>query len=145
MSMVTSFLKHHHKNKHGVVSLRILDWLVTNYAKRHNVVYQLVRHGEFNSFNVFVEYKAMLKGYSKRFFDPFCRRSRVVFRGADGETLETTVGQLNFFRWAVEHDVVTYAIDHAADIENDMLHVEEKSCAVQGMTHTHVILKLKFS
>jgi hypothetical protein len=95
------------------ISLRILDWFVTNYAKKHNVSFQ-TDDGRF--FNVFLEYKAQLKSFSKRFFDPFCRGERLEFRG-----LHTTVGQLNFFRWSIKHGVVAHCIRHAADIEADMM------------------------
>lgn len=95
------------------ISLRILDWFVTNYAKKYNVSFQ-TEDGRF--FNVFLEYKAQLKSFSKRFFDPFCRGERLEFRG-----LHTTVGQLNFFRWSIKHGIVTYCTNHATDIEADMM------------------------
>jgi len=100
------------------ISLRVLDWLITNYAKKRNVVYELPG-GE--SFNVYVMYKAQLDGYSKKFFDPFCRRERLAFQDARGREFSTTVGQLNFFKWAISNGVVAYGLAHAADIEGDML------------------------
>ena len=106
------------------ISLRILDWLVTNFAKKHNIVYLLpaATPGEPDAtFNMFLEYKSQLKAYSKRFFDPFCRRERLDFLDADGNTFQTTVGQLNFFRWALLHGVVDYGTRHNAAIEDDML------------------------
>ena len=114
----------HHQRAH--ISLRILDWLVTNYAKKNNIVY-LVRQPEEDkndnptTFNMFLEYKSQLKAYSKRFFDPFCRRERLEFADADGQTFHTTVGQLNFFRWALLHGVIDYGAKHNQLIEEDML------------------------
>ena len=104
------------------ISLRILDWLVTNYSKKRNVSY-LVRgpDGAPTSFNMFVQYKSQLKAYSKKHFDPFCRRGRLQFADAAGRTFETTVGQLNFFRWALVNGVIDYGIRHGADIEADMM------------------------
>lgn len=104
------------------ISLRVLDWLVTNYAKKHNIVYVVTNaDGEHATFNMFLEYKSQLKAYSKRFFDPFCRRQRLEFACDAGRTLHTTVGQLNFFRWALQHGVVEYGARHNAAIEDDML------------------------
>ena len=98
------------------LSLRVLDWLVTNYAKKHNIVY-MVRVGDRDvAMNLFLEYKSQLKAYSKRFFDPFCRRGRVCHRD-----VQTTCGQLNFFRWAIQYGVLGYAREHHDDIEQDML------------------------
>ncbi len=104
------------------ISLRILDWLVTNYSKKHNVTF-LVQgpDGVPTSFNMFLQYKSQLKAYSKKYFDPFCRRERLQFRDAAGRPFETTVGQLNFFRWALTHGVIDYGVRHGAAIEDDMM------------------------
>lgn len=106
------------------VSLRVLDWLVTNYAKKRNIVYQVVLKTRVDDtvvvrtvpFNMFLEYKSQLKAYSKRHFDPFSRRERVWFRG-----VHTTCGQLNFFKWAMQYGVLDYARQHHDAIEHDML------------------------
>jgi len=99
------------------VSLRVVEWFVTNYSKKFNVSYTL----EDRPFIVYFQYKRELKAYSKRLFDPFCRRERIrfVIRGAP-PIEETTVGQLNFFRWAIEKGVLTYILENAAAIETDM-------------------------
>lgn len=145
---------------HPRVSLRILDWLVTNYAKEHNVVYVLPS-GE--PFNMFIQYKAQLKAYSKRFFDPFARRERRPFEGDGGRVLDTTVGQLNFFRWALSYGVVAYAEARASVIEEDMLpsirhrsapaappsepgakRRELSKAAIRGCTNTPVAVTVRF-
>lgn len=97
------------------VSLRLVDWLITNYSKSRNIVYY-VRNVPFN---VHQSYKNMLKAYSKRLFDPFRRHGRVTLE-YDGRTLETTVAQLSFFKWAIENDVLKYAIEHKSEIKRDM-------------------------
>lgn len=57
------------------------------------------------TFNVFLNYKSQLRAYSKKLFDPFCRHERTVFK-VDDDELETTVGQANFFRWAIQNNVI---------------------------------------
>jgi len=52
------------------MSLRIIDWFVTNYSKKHNTSYIQNK----NQFIVYLDYKRRLKAYSKKAFDPFCRR-----------------------------------------------------------------------
>lgn len=99
------------------ISLRTLDWLVTNYAKKKNVVY--AHNGK--TVNVFLEYKGCLKAFSKHSFDPFQRRGRITITNANGQPMQSTVGQLNFFRFAISKGVIKYAIDHAAAIEADMM------------------------
>ena len=70
---------------------------------------------------VHFHYKRELKAYSKRLFDPFCRRERISFQiRGQAPIEETTVGQLNFFRWFIEKGVNAYILEHFAEIERDM-------------------------
>ena len=64
-------------------------------------------------------YKSQLKSYSKKKFDPFCRRDRINFNCNDID-IETTMGQLNFFKWAIDNMIIEYIIQNYEDIENDM-------------------------
>lgn len=98
------------------LSLRLVDWFVTNYAKKHNTGYIL----EGQEFLVYMNYKSQLKAYSKKLFDPFCRRERILFQVPGEEPFVTTVGKLNFFRWAIEKGVLTYLTLNSQAIEADM-------------------------
>ena len=82
------------------ISLRKLEWFVTNYAKNNHVTYT-TPSGKV--FTVHVAYKSSLDGYSKKLFDPFCRTERVDFQG-----FTTTCAQLNFLRWCVQNGIVEY-------------------------------------
>ncbi len=93
-------------------SLRLIDWLVTNYAKKHNISY-LTKSGKHVI--MYLAYKSHLKAYSKKMFDPFCRWKRIQFKGMD-----TTVGQLNFFEWAIQDEVLDYLFQNIEDIQKDM-------------------------
>jgi len=107
----------------GDLSLRLIDWFVTNYAKKHHVSYVL----NSQEFIVYLNYKSQLKAFSKKLFDPFCRRERILFQCGNLEPFETTVGQLNFFRWAFEKDVLNYIRQNLADIVK-----EEKLARTNG-------------
>jgi len=98
------------------ISLRIIDWFVTNYSKKHNLVIQ--KNGK--PFIVYLEYKSQLKAYSKKQFDPFCRRSRIHYVYEQGKKFETTIGQLNFFRWAIDNLIIDYIMKNYNTIEKDM-------------------------
>ena len=100
----------------GVMSLRLIDWFVTNYARKNNTGY-LVNNQEFLVYN---NYKSQLKAYSKKMFDPFCRRERIMFQIGNKTSFITTVGKLNFFRWAIEKGVLEYIQTHQELIEKDM-------------------------
>ena len=58
------------------ISLRIIDWFVTNYSKKKNIGYQLQNEKQFI---VYLNYKSQLRAYSKKQFDPFCRRERISY------------------------------------------------------------------
>lgn len=118
------------------ISLRLLDWFVTNYAKKKNIAYffdEKDSNGEMKQkyFNVFLKYKSQLKAYSKQQFDPFCRKWKIVkkkkifcgihFYYKKDHYVETTVGQLNFFRWVIANKVLDYTIEHLTEIQRDML------------------------
>jgi hypothetical protein len=94
------------------LSLRLIDWFVTNYAKKHNVAY-LTKSGKHVI--VYLSYKSHLKAYSKKMFDPFCRWKRIKFH-----ELDTTVGQLNFFEWAISDEVLDYLEKHREEVHTDM-------------------------
>jgi hypothetical protein len=113
-------------SKDSPISLRLLDWLVTNFAKKNNVVYMVDKNNVSQGFNMFMEYKAQLKAYSKKYFDPFCRRDRVTIINIDGIEQLTTVAQMNFFKWALVNNVIQYALANKDTIELDMLTVSKK-------------------
>ena len=56
-------------NGNSKISLRIVDWFATNFAKKYYTVFDLNE----KRFKVYVDYKLNLKAYSKKRFDPFCR------------------------------------------------------------------------
>ena len=107
-------------NGQSAISLRIVDWFTTNYSKKYWTVYNIEKNGETVRFKVFDDYKLKLKAYSKKRFDPFCRWDRVTFPYGENKYIQTTVGQLNFFKWAIEHKVIDYINNHYKEIDNDM-------------------------
>jgi hypothetical protein len=131
--LMESLIKYYFNNKkinsilniiNGIstISLRVLDWFVTNYSKKNNIIYLIKSDIDNTSrlFNVYLDYKQQLKGYSKKQFDPFCRRGRIQFYYNNTEYITTTVGQLNFFRWANNNNILEYIKKNVQTIEKDM-------------------------
>lgn len=112
------------------LSLRLVDWFVTNYAKKHNIGYIL----DGQEFLVYMNYKSQLKAYSKKLFDPFCRRERIRFQISGEESFVTTVGKLNFFRWAIEKGVLDYLKIHSAKVDADMNKAMKEQTKVRSIT-----------
>ena len=118
-------------NGESNISLRIVDWFVTNYSKKNFTIYSL---SNGNRFKVYVDYKLKLRAYSKKRFDPFCRWDRIVIPYKDEHSIQTTIGQLNFFKWAIENEVIEYIEQNYYDIENDMN--SRNSTSKNKMTNT---------
>lgn len=107
-------------NGQSVLSLRIVDWFATNYAKKYGTGYNITRHNNPTRFSVYCDYKLKLKAYSKKRFDPFCRWERISIPYNRDAQVITTIGQLNFFKWAMENGVINYIEQHYTEIESDM-------------------------
>ena len=103
------------------ISLRIVDWFATNFAKKYYTLYTIDDgQGNVKRFKVYFDYKLKLKAYSKRRFDPFCRWERISIPYKGDKFIETTIGQLNFFKWAIENKVVDFIEENYETIEKDM-------------------------
>jgi hypothetical protein len=103
------------------ISLRIVDWFSTNYAKKYYTLFPITEeNGQIRRFKVYFDYKLKLKAYSKKRFDPFCRWDRISIPYRNGTYIETTIGQLNFFKWAIENRVIEYIEENYDTIEKDM-------------------------
>jgi len=86
------------------ISLRIIDWFVTKYSRKNFTSYEL--NGQ--NFIVYKSYKGQLDAYNKQYFDTNCRRERIQFSIKEYEPFITTIGKLNFFRWALESKLLDY-------------------------------------
>jgi hypothetical protein len=104
-------------NGDSIISLRILDWFVTNYAQKNYVVYSLTDGSRFKVYN---DYKLKLKAYSKKRFDPFCRWEKITIPYKNNTLIQTTIGQLNFFKWVLENEIIEYIESNFDKIEIDM-------------------------
>ena len=99
------------------VSIRIVNWFVTNYAKQYFTVYE---SAEKERFFVWTRFRSAEDGYSKEMFDPYSRKDRIIIPYDETTKLITTIGQLNFFKWAILNKVIDYIIENYDEITNDM-------------------------
>ena len=76
----------------GDISIRSVDFFVTNYSKKNRVSYQIKEDEQQVIFNVYSSYKSQLKAWNKKYFDPFSRGDRVPFF-LENDCLITTIGQ----------------------------------------------------
>lgn len=167
--LLTSLTKYYNKNekykyilkeiidgKHKL-SLRIIEWLVTHYAKIHNIYYwidnesihdklpdDILDYSQFRKINLYHDYRAQLKSYSKFNFDSFRRHCRITFfiDIDKKEFIETTLGQLNFFRWIFNNRVIEYAIINYDHIYKEMISYNSNKNKTTNI-HNQDIIKTK--
>ena len=116
-------------NETSSISLRILDWFVTNYSKDNST--KIIKSNFFNDFDVYNSYKSQLKAYNKKLFDPFCRKhstkEKFNFYYEENKCVLTTTAQLNFFRWAIENKIIEYVQQNYDDIKMDLKERQKKN------------------
>lgn len=121
--------------KEGNISLRIVDYLCTNYAKHNDVVYYI--GNKKTPFNLYLDYRAQLKAYSKMQFDPFKRHKRITINVPtnlyQSGKLETTVAQLNFFKWAIDSKVLEY-LENETNYKNVDKHMTKNQTTKKAST-----------
>ena len=130
-------------NGNSEISLRVLDWFVTRYSKR-KIDFSDSNENTIDSFDVHISYKSELKSYKKRYFDPFRRRRKFYYplylneihytkkssqnsqNSQNSQTskevvlLYTTIGQLNFFTWAITNNIINYVEKNLIQISKAM-------------------------
>ena len=144
LSSLTSYYNKNNDNKYILkdiidgkhqLSLRMIDWLVTIYAKNNNIIYWISNENDeiyynlpdgnankYKKINLYLDYRAQLKSFKKINFDSFRRHDRVTFiiDNLKQQTIETTIGQLNFFKWAFINKVISFAIQNQNVIYENM-------------------------
>jgi len=140
-----------------IISLREMDYTVTNYSNNNKIVYKLKDN---TLFNMYLDYKCQLRGYSKRNFDPFCRRQRIYLDFAtrtpeflqDNEIdkyklrddgIVTTIGQLAFFRWAILKEVVDFCFTNKEKIDEEMEKNDKKKIKKESQVVPTKTTKIK--
>lgn len=89
------------------ISLRLIDWICTTYSKHHRLLF--ARSNGTGIIDIHASYKSHLRSFGKNRFDVFRRGQKLEISISPGEPpIETTIAQLNFFRWLITHDVLVY-------------------------------------
>ena len=139
------------------ISIRVIEWFVTNYCKKKNIAFiRSDKHNKEIYFNVYLNYKAQLKSYNKDLFDPFCRGEELInFPIKDNKYIVTNIPQLNFFKWALEFDIINFIESNLDDIYKDMTENNSKAkkntdnkrqelseCATKKLSQMNIKIKL---
>lgn len=108
-----------------LISLRFLDWFVTRYCFLYKLAINVSNpYVKQDNFNINISYKAQLKSFKKKYFDPFRRKKKFYYVCEKNNlVLLTTLGQLNFFRWAISYDIIKYTEINYRTIITKITHV----------------------
>lgn len=142
-------------NGNSIISLRLIEYFVVNYVLKNKLKFNKAQYntdmrylvnnlnGEVykkqqkqventyeNILMVHDNYKSQLKQYNKKNFDPFCRSHRIKFfydtSDKDNHYFDTTVAQLNFFKWAISNHILDYILHNLSAIEEAMSEYEKR-------------------
>ncbi len=103
------------------ISLRVIDWFVTNYSKKYQVSYKIKDNENEMYINIYNLYRSQLNAYGKKYIDPFCRgKDRILFKVSESQCVMTNLSQLNFFKWALQYNVLDYIEKNYELIVKDM-------------------------
>lgn len=103
-------------NSSSKFSLRLLDYLCTKYSKINPIILQVRKNKQINLYS---SYKDQLKAYSKLQFDPFRRHDRLTIK-INNSSIETTIAQLNFFKWIIEIKLTDWLNENISKVEKHM-------------------------
>jgi len=103
----------------SIISRRTFEYFVTNYAMKHNIIYELFDKNNKTKFIVHSSYKDQLKAHRKKYFDPFGRGDRIPFF-SNNNCIITTIGQLNFYRWFFSKKIYEYCSEHYKEIQKEL-------------------------
>ena len=124
LKKITSIIEGKYK-----ISLRFLDWFVTRYCYLYktSIIINNIYNKE-NDFNINISYKAQLKSFKKKCFDPFKRKNKFYYSLGESNlilnnSLLTTLGQLNFFKWALSFDIINYVENNFEAINSKITYV----------------------
>ncbi|SVD29592.1 uncharacterized protein METZ01_LOCUS382446, partial [marine metagenome] len=104
-SYIDKFMKIIVQNKLKII---IIEYFITNYSKKHQII---IKRSNNDFFYINDEYKNQLKSFNKKFFDPYKRNNKFELEH-NKQIIITTVGQMNFFKWAIENQIINYIEEH---------------------------------
>jgi hypothetical protein len=94
------------------IKIFLIEYFITNYSKK-NQIYILKEEDDF--FYINDEYKNQLKSFNKNFFDPYKRKNKFKLE-YENDIIITTIGQMNFFKWAIVNNIMKYINEHYDEI-----------------------------
>jgi len=112
------------KKNDDTLSLRMLTWFASQQTDSMcPIEIETDEEGKTELFDIKISYKAQLDTFSKKYFDPFRRGKRFDYyydKNNNEKCIETTICQLNFFKWLFTYDLLGYVEKNYDVLKNKM-------------------------
>ena len=113
--------------KRSGISISLVEYFTLTYSKIYNIMY---KKADDDFFIVYPKYKNFLKGYGKKFTDPFRRKQskseKDFYVNLHDTEIKTRIAQLHFFKWAFENEIIMYIENNLEKIEKNMLEYKKE-------------------
>jgi hypothetical protein len=126
-------------NGKSKTSLRIIDCFVTSYSVDNHI--DCVTN-EGARVPVYKSYKRNLNAFHGKHFSIFKRTQRISIKYAKDKILDTTIAQLNFFKWIIENRILEIVEQHYDAICHELKNPKPKK---ESQASTNVPVELSYS
>jgi hypothetical protein len=110
-------------NGKSKTSLRIIDCFVTSYSVENHI--ECVTN-EGAHVSVHKSYKRNLNAFHGKHFSIFKRTQRIAIKYGKDKILDTTIAQLNFFKWIIENKILDIVEKHYDSICRELKNLKPK-------------------
>lgn len=99
------------------ISLRLIEKFVTDYCNKNKITISK-KNGDLVCIHEAYKYK--LRSFGKKKLDIFQRNRKILFKYTNKLYLETTIGQLNFFKFIIETEILDYIEENLEAIKQQL-------------------------
>lgn len=139
LNNIYNILKYSYINKRKI-SLRFIEWFILYYCKKNSIFIDITNGKkkdieDFNEeimnsktyLNIYNDYKLQLKYHTKKYFDPFKRQTVFNYTLGNPEyVIETTISQLNFFKWLHQNNILLFIIENHHFLKKEMVYFNKE-------------------
>jgi hypothetical protein len=113
------------------ISMRKIEYFITTFSKKYSILIN-------KDFIVYKRYREKLQGYTKKYFEFFCRGDKIKFYYNHEDYIITTIGQLHACKWIIENNIYDF-VKHNIDLINKDIQDKIKNIEIQELKNSIVV------
>lgn len=113
------------------ISMRKIEYFITTFSKKYSILIN-------KDFIVYKRYREKLQGYTKKYFEFFCRGDKIKFYYDNENYIITTIGQLHSCKWIIENNIYTFVKNNIELINKD-IQDKIKNIEIQELKNSIVV------